>query len=176
MTEKLNRALFKYNLLLAGTYFGIDIVKWLYKHYARRRNKNEVNDVLFMRQIDCNCAGLRERRHNCDNRYCYNYTFREIKSLINGAQHSLYICMNIFTSEDLGEVVLRAHERGVSVKLIVNTGTDHATGSQVTMLHTNGKFVSKIVWLKKLIKFLRQESQFENFQQPGMMFTTSSVW
>lgn len=89
-----------------------------------------------MKRTDC-CK--QNDNPNCDNEYCYYYIFRRMKSLIDGAQHSVYICMNIFTSASLGEVVLRAHERGVLVKIIANYSTAYATGSQITMLNANGK-------------------------------------
>lgn len=140
MTEKwtvnnLPWFLLKFNVLMTGTYFGIDIVMWLYKLYANRIKRNEVNEVLFMRQCDV-CKPPKSTV--CDTQYCFNYTFREMQSFIDGARHSLYICMNVFTSIHLGEAVLRARERGVSVKIIANYSTAHATGSQLQMLHQNG--------------------------------------
>lgn len=138
MTEKtinnLSWMLLKFNVLMTTTYFGIDIVKWLYRLYANRIKRNEVNEVLFMRQCD---VCMPPKNTDCDIKYCFNNTFREMKSFIDGAQHSLYICMNVFTSTQLSEVVLRAHERGVSVKVMANYSTAYATGSQLSMLHQN---------------------------------------
>lgn len=131
--NRLSGFFFKLNVLLTGVYFGIDVVMWLYN----RMKRSDVNKVLFLRPIHCDVCQHR-KNNDCNNRYCYNYISRTMTSYINGARHSLYICMNVFTSTDLSEVVLRAHERGVAVKVIGNYSTAHATGSQLSMLHRNG--------------------------------------
>ncbi|XP_037045463.1 mitochondrial cardiolipin hydrolase-like [Bradysia coprophila] len=127
--NNLSSHLFKYNALLVGTVF----LMWLYKQHANRKKHSEIDELLFMKRTDC-C----KRENNCDNEHCYNYVFQRMKSLIDGAQYSVYVCMNIFTSASLGEVVLRAHQRGVLVKIIANYSTEYASGSQITMLHING--------------------------------------
>lgn len=135
---------FKCNIFLYTAYFSTNLIMWLYKRWT---NECEINEVLFTRQINCDTCTGRKNTH-CDNQYCFFNTFGNIKSLIDGAQHSLYICMNIFTSVELGEVVLRAHERGVSVKISANHSTAFATGSQLSMLHTSGKFLFPIVFVR----------------------------
>lgn len=127
--------LFKCNILIAVTYAGLN----LYERYVNWTKKRGIHEVLFTRQIDCKHCVTR-KRPDCDNQHCYSYTLRKMKSLIDGAQHSLYICLNVFTSVELGEVVLHAHRRGVSVKIIGNNTTDFASGSQLLMLHENGEF------------------------------------
>lgn len=135
--------LFKYNVFMIGTYFCIDIAKWLHKVYVDRKNSNEINEVLFTKEIDCqHCNICKYPRligcNDCDQKYCFYYTLSKMKSVIDGAQHTLYICMNVFTSNNLSELVLNAHLRGVSVKIIANYSTAYATGSQLIMLQQNG--------------------------------------
>ncbi|KAJ6641872.1 Mitochondrial cardiolipin hydrolase [Pseudolycoriella hygida] len=121
---------------MAVTYFGIDIVKWLHNLYKKR--DEELNEVIFMRQKQCTMCARHRRNVNCTNEHCYNYTAKNMKAFIDSAQHSLYIAVNVFTSVDLGKVVLNAHRRGVSVKILGNNGTAYLTGSQLSMLHENG--------------------------------------
>lgn len=135
-TDNIASIWFKWNIFLYTAYFGPSLIMRLYKYW---RNECEINEVLFTRQINCSMCASRRNTH-CDNQYCFYYTLGKIKSLIDGAQHSLYICMNIFTSVELGAVVLHAHERGVSVKIGANYSTAFATGSQLAMLHASGKY------------------------------------
>lgn len=133
IVNNLSSNLFKYNVLLAGSLFFM----WLYKQHSNRKKQSEIDEMLFIKHTDC-CT--RENNNNCDNEYCQYYVLRRMKSLIDSAQHSVYVCMNIFTSPSLGAVVLQAHERGVSVKIVGNYSTEYSSGSQITMLHANGRF------------------------------------
>lgn len=129
---------FRTNLALLGVYVGIEIISRLYlgvyEWNANRSKRNGITEALFTSDKICNC----ENNLNCQEEYCYYYTVRLMASFINGAQYSIHICMNIFTSEDLARVVLEAHQRGVKVRIIANRSTAYATGSQMVMLHEHG--------------------------------------
>lgn len=139
LIEKWTKNVLKLNVLLVGVYYGIDIILWLRKIYLKRLKTTGINEVLFTSDQICNVC-TQKTNTNCSKVYCYNYTVQKMKSFINGARRSIYICMNVFTSQDLGRTILKAHERGVSVKIIANQSTAWATGSQVKELHANGLF------------------------------------
>ncbi len=130
----------KYNATLLGLWIGIETIPWWCKQYANIKKRNEINEVIFTQHKKCPDCTPKSGNNYCSNKYCYNYTLRQMKSFIDGAQHSLYITMNVFTNSDLGEMVLRAHERGISVKIVANESTAYASGSQIEKLHRSGGF------------------------------------
>lgn len=129
--------LFKINIIGVSLYCGLCIVPWLQKKCVNWTKRNDINEAIFTKYVSCDVCSKRNGTL-CETQYCYNYTLRKMKALIDGAQHSIFICMNIFTNPDLGEFVLDAHRRGVLVKIIVNGSTLDASGSQIRMLHSNG--------------------------------------
>lgn len=130
--------LFKCNLISVGFYCSLHAAVWLHERYIKWSKRNAIEDAIFTGYEECKKCYF-QKSSNCNNQYCYNYTLKKVKSLIDGAKHSLYICMNIFTSTDMSSLVLDAHKRGVEVKIIANESTSHATGSQLPMLHRSGK-------------------------------------
>lgn len=130
----------KLNAFLFSVYGSMQIILWLRKYYTKRAKQNQINEALFTSDRPCKDCD-RQRNINCTNQYCYSYIISKLLSFINGARHSIYICMNIFTSQDLGEAILQAYKRGVSVKIITNETTAYATGSQIKTLHSNGLFL-----------------------------------
>lgn len=60
--------------------------------------------------------------------------YRAIGRLLDSARQSINICMYIFTSDYLSSALIRAHKRGVIVRLIIEESIESSSNSQIKQL------------------------------------------
>jgi cardiolipin hydrolase len=64
---------------------------------------------------------------------------RRLIQLLEEATSSLDICMFFFTCQDLSEVIIRVHRKGVSVRVIADADMADGCGTQIPELRKCGK-------------------------------------
>jgi len=63
---------------------------------------------------------------------------QELIALINQATSTIDMALFTFTDDQLGAAVIRAHQRGVTVRVVLDGQNANSTGSEVEKLHTAG--------------------------------------
>ena len=64
--------------------------------------------------------------------------FTVLKETLQLAEQSLDVCMFTFSCQELAQVLINAHQRGVVVRVITDTEQVHSLGSQVEWLRREG--------------------------------------
>ncbi len=78
---------------------------------------SQVRDVCFSRTM--NCASI-------------------IISLIDSARRSVLVAVYSFTSDQIADALIRAHRRGVEVRVVIEAGQANVRGSEYTRLRDAG--------------------------------------
>ncbi|WP_020410198.1 phospholipase D-like domain-containing protein [Hahella ganghwensis] len=63
---------------------------------------------------------------------------RQIISHLNGARRHINICVFTISDNDIAEAIQKAHDRGVTVRIISDNDKRDDTGSDITMLQRHG--------------------------------------
>lgn len=106
----------------------------------------EINFVII-NDPNCNCYTNSSRR--CNNKNCPSKMMSKIISKIAKAKKSIDIAMYNFTNKDLAIAVIKAYQRGISIRIIVDKSTDENEDkhSQVVEMLKNGKLFDLFVYI-----------------------------
>lgn len=118
------------------------ILIYLIRKYKKKPLKDDsesVNEVMFFRCYVCN---HHLNKHNkCNISECvYNHILR-MKSYITDAKNSLDICLYLITMGDMTTEIVRAHQRGVRVRIITDAAMSVSSGSKIETFRKNGLHV-----------------------------------
>lgn len=109
------------------------------KRWRKILVKDEVNEVLYTNDQTQICtASHKSNNVACKNRSCYIRNIARIVKCIDSAKASIDFSMYIFTAAEPAEAVLRAHRRGVRVRVICDESMAFASGSQAVAFHNAG--------------------------------------
>lgn len=99
------------------------ISKQLFDLY-KKHTKNH-HEVYFVMMGDPECCNPYENNGNNQNckKYCKGKLLMKISNRINSAKSSICIAMYNFSNHLLADCVLRAHRRGVKIRLIIDKST-----------------------------------------------------
>lgn len=116
----------------------------LYKRIHQFWGENShIHEVIFINNYSMNCYKYHETHNKlsseCKNKFCYLKNFERIIDLIDSAQKTLCLGMYIFTSNELGNAIIRAVDRGVAVRIIGDRSMSFSTGSQMLKFLKHGK-------------------------------------
>lgn len=81
-------------------------------------------DVCFVKINDPNCNCHTNSSRQCRNECCPSNMMKKLISKIGEAKKSIDIAMYNFTNSDLARALLRARQRGVSIRIIVDKSAD----------------------------------------------------
>lgn len=131
-------------LIIFGGFVGSEIIYQIYKRIRKSYEKRvEINQVLITNNLSSTCmiseAHVINDTKNCDNPYCYKRNYETVIRIIDSAQHSINICMFIFTMVEIANAVIRAYERGVNVKVYIDEKMSFSSGSQIQNFIMKGK-------------------------------------
>lgn len=140
------RPIFRNSLTIFGASVGVVILsEILYKIYCKvrkdwkKRANFDINEVLFTNNLSTKCSLTHEKDYVCSNSFCFIRNSTRIVQLIDSSSKSISICMYIFTFPDIGEALLRAKNRGVTVRMIGCESMAYSTASVMTKLSKNSK-------------------------------------
>lgn len=107
------------------------VVKELYDMYKKwTKNHHEVYFVMMGEPQCCNPndASITPNK-NC-RKYCMGKLLKKIMDRINSAKHSDCIAMYNFSNHRIADCVLRAHRRGVKIRLIIDKSMSESNESK----------------------------------------------
>lgn len=98
----------------------------------------EFNEVIFSNTRSSCCTVQKDS--NCTSKYCMVKHIDRMVEIINAAQQSISLCMYMFTVKELSIAIIKAHERGVYVRVIAESSMAFSSGSQMRYLSDAGEF------------------------------------
>lgn len=117
------------------------IIKIAYEWYKKCYGLNVETSFVKINDPKCNCLSQRPIKSTCDSTYCPHKMMKKIISKIDEATESIDIAMYNFTNSDLARVIIRARQRGVKIRIIVDKSTyenEDSNQSQAATLLRNG--------------------------------------
>lgn len=91
-----------------------------FKWRASKEKKKSLVDVLFFTEDSSFCRSHINSEKICNRVNCAAMNFNKLKKYLNSAKCTIDVCMYFFTSQELGNAILRAHKRGVMVRVIID--------------------------------------------------------
>lgn len=176
----------KYGLTLGSVGLSVTVAYKIYSNYRQSSSHKEICELLFTNPSASCCLGQKARA-NCANPYCIKKNSAKIIRHIEAAKHSISLAMLIFTYRQFMEALIRAHKRGVTVRVITDRGMEHSTGSTIKQLSDNGKtdwnplrklcnfFISTQIQLYLLLQIFRSDSIEAASALPNIPCTTNFV-
>lgn len=108
------------------------VAKELYDLYKKFTERHHEVYFVMMGEPDCcnpNNPGNTDPNKKCK-KYCNGKLLKQIMDRINTAKTSILIAMYNFSNHRLADCVLRAHRRGVKVRLIIDRSMGENTESK----------------------------------------------
>lgn len=130
------RPAIKYGLYAIGGVISSELLFRLYRYLLYER-KIKICEVLFTNNKSNCCQAFNPE---CKNPHCTELIFSRIIQHIDQAKHIVCLAIYIFTSRKLADAILRAHKRGVTVRIIVEKSMYHSTESKVRDLEYEGSY------------------------------------
>lgn len=117
------------------------VCKELYDMYKKLTRIH--HETFFVMMSDSECCSMNDLNPNGNcKKYCMGKLLKKIISRIDSAKSSICIAMYNFTNHKIADSVLRAHRRGVKIRMITDKSmcqnTDNKT--QAKRLKDAGKF------------------------------------
>lgn len=133
------------------------VAKQLYDLYRKFTIRHHHVYFVMMGETECcnpNNPNDADPNKKCK-KYCMGRLLKEIMDRINSAKTSMCIAMYNFSNHRLADCVLRAHRRGVKVRLVIDRSASESTESktQAKRLKDAGMFKinTKIFEAKKTL-------------------------
>lgn len=117
----------KDDALLTAALCGIIVVLLLKVFYdLYRKYTKSYHEVYFVMMGEPECCNPNDRNMNPSNncrKYCMGKMLLKIMNRINAAKSSICIAMYNFSNHRIADCILRAHRRGVKVRMITDKST-----------------------------------------------------
>lgn len=129
--------------LTGGVAIGISL-NWLFNRYVKNKkavDKDQILDVIFTN--DQTESDTINGVHYLELSNLKNFTPRNlarIMEIINSAKHTIDAAVYLFNVKELGEAMIKAHQRGVTVRVLGCKSMAGATGTQFPEMRSAGKF------------------------------------
>lgn len=111
--------------------------------------KKSFSAVLFTNDQSGCCLNEGE---NCSNRYCMGRVYDAFEHHIDSARRLICIAIYMFTNQRICDAIIRAHKRGVIVRVIIDFKSFYAHQTKAMDLQKAGKwslFIAHcLLWLK----------------------------
>lgn len=95
------------------------------------RNNEYIMEILFFTEDSVSCRMHLGANECCDKLDCSVANLKKLTNYLHRANHTIHVCMYLFTSQILGNAILQAHKRGVVVKVIADASVNMSDHSQV---------------------------------------------
>lgn len=129
----------KYAIYIAVTAAAFETLAYFYSKYWSQR-KNVICDALFLNEKS-GCCWKQNKR--CVNKYCMSRVIDRIEREIDAANTSICIAMYMFTNQRFCDAIIRAKERGVMIRIIMDYSQRGSTGSKLKDFERAGTFTTK---------------------------------
>ena len=139
--------------------FGVlsEIIYQLYKRiYRQKGNENTSQpstEVLFFPDKKVACKAHFTADYGCENAYCqFSHTENSLSKLFTyliSARTSLDVCVFVITCSDLADLLVKAHKKGVKVRVVTDQEQVDVSGSQIWKLRKEGEICAIQTFHKK---------------------------
>lgn len=119
------------------------LCKELYDLYNKfTKSQHDIYFVMMGDPACCNPYANPGSSNNCK-RYCIGKLLMNLTDRINSAKSSMCIAMYNFSNHRIADCVLRAHRRGVKIRLLIDKSTceNKDNKTQAKRLKNAGKFI-----------------------------------
>ncbi|XP_066595279.1 uncharacterized protein zuc isoform X2 [Prorops nasuta] len=145
---RMNKKLIMFGRLIFGVGVSVllsEVLLYVYKKYKNENNKEIVTklakkepfhqEVLFFIENSAQCLKhYNYYNYRCPMRHCAAKNLRKVVNYINSAKKTLEVCIYFFTCKQLMQVILRAHEKGVAVRIVLDsTMSENASSSRYNL-------------------------------------------
>ncbi|XP_011315039.1 mitochondrial cardiolipin hydrolase [Fopius arisanus] len=122
---------------------GTELAWQLWKKYFRENkdsNYKIITEVLIFNSEGADCRTHSMTNMSCGISHCPVRNVRKLLSFFDSAKKTLDICIYILTSKDLTDAIIRAHERGITIRLMVDSimSENSACSFQLTRIRRAG--------------------------------------
>lgn len=138
----------KGTLCVLGIGVTSEVLYQLYIHFQKKniklkgKNRHET-EVLFFPDYEVACIDYFTRIEKCDRNNCpfshEDNSLSRLFQLILSARCSLDVCVFVITCDDLTNLLITAHKRGVCVRVITDDEQVNMPGSKVWKLRSEGE-------------------------------------
>lgn len=102
--------------------------------------RKEICEVVFTNPSS-KCCFAKRKDQACPNAYCMKKAAGRIIHYIDSAKSSICLAMNIFTYTPFLDALVRAHKRGIIVRVVFDGTMSGQTGSNRRKLAEHGKYL-----------------------------------
>lgn len=113
------------------------IVSWkILTNFLRSRfgQRQEYSSVLFTNELSGCCMNA----NDCENQYCMSHVYVAIEKQIESAKQLICVAIYMFTNQRICDAIIRAYNRGVEVRVIVDQNTYGLSSGRVQDLQKAG--------------------------------------
>lgn len=100
------------------------------------RARKSVAEVLFTNDLSGCCMN---NRKECNNKYCMSRIYSAYENHIDSAKSLVCVAIYMFTNHRICAALLRAHKRGVVVRIVTETKAFHASKGKASELIAAGE-------------------------------------
>ncbi|XP_060076527.1 uncharacterized protein LOC132556155 [Ylistrum balloti] len=120
-----------------------EIVYTIYKRLIKKAvSKRDTTEVIFFPDSKVACVDFFTKPDGCVVRGCkfshQDNSLSKLFMMLSKSTQSMDVCVFVMTCTDLTDLLIRAHWRGVRVRVITDCEQEGATGSQVWRLRSEG--------------------------------------
>ncbi|XP_069124175.1 uncharacterized protein [Argopecten irradians] len=120
-----------------------EVIYIIYKRFSKKpKAKKAMTEVIFFPDSKVACVDYFTKTNGCMSRDCrFSHKENSLSKLfvtLSNSTRSMDVCVFVMTCTDLSDLLIRAHQRGVRVRVITDCEQVDATGSQVWRLRSEG--------------------------------------
>lgn len=128
-------------------------LRWRQRHTAQtetRKDGSDVMEVFFFpdKDIPCRVHFLSDTRCFKDNcKYSHgNTSLSELYRHLGSCRRTMDVCVFVMTCVDLVDIVIKMHQRGVTVRVITDDEQENISGSQIWRIRKEGMVLYSLWW------------------------------
>lgn len=164
-------------MVLSFAFFAHATYKYLVKKKKEETEKEEINEVIMF------SYGAEELRTSPHSRCKISKSMDRILHYLSKPKYSLDICMYVWSNQDITNIIMKLHFRGVKIRVIVDADMAFAPGSNIRKLEKKN---IPVRWMKStnlmhhkfcVIDTLSEDPNTTPFVMSGSLnWTNQALW
>ncbi|XP_063981751.1 mitochondrial cardiolipin hydrolase [Diachasmimorpha longicaudata] len=154
---------------------GSEVAWQLWKKYFRKNgtsNNGKINEALIFNFESAYCREHAMRQAVCDIPHCPGRNIKKLVNFFDSVKETLDVCIYILTYKDISDAIIRAHRRGINIRLIVDSGMSE-TSSCSTQLSRMRRAGIKIRMHRSTVSLMHHKFAIRDEK---LMILGSSNW
>lgn len=116
-----------------------------YKYLTNKKKKQEICQAKEIHEVIMFSYGVEEIKKSKYSRCMISKSMDRLLYYLNEPQYSLDICMYVWTNMDITRIILRLHDRGVKIRVIIDADMAFSAGSGIRKIT---KHQIPVRWMK----------------------------